>query len=126
DHVVLGRPAHGPGAWLVRGAGADPLSLLAWLVAVYVALRLLDSLFSFVHRVGFMAVGTRMAIEIRERLFAHIQRLSLSFHDSARAGDLMLRLMSDVSDLKVLLMEVPQTLAYQAALVVTHAGLMFA
>ena len=126
DHVVLGRPVPGRMAWLAPGAGAGPVSLLGWLVFVFVALRLLDSLFSFVHRVGFMAVGTRMAIEIRERLFAHIQRLSLSFHDSARAGDLMLRLMSDVSDVKVLLIEVPQTLAYQAALVLTHAGLMFA
>ena len=125
DHVVLGRALPKSLGGLSRWAHGDPLTLLLALALAYLGLRLLDSLFTYVHRVGLMVVAQKMATEIRERLFAKLQRLSLSFHGSTRAGDLVLRLLSDVSDIKIVLIEVPQTAALQAALLVTHATLMF-
>jgi len=125
DHVVLGRTLPASVSWLSRWAHGDALALLLVFALAYLVLRLLDSLLTFVHRVGFMVVAQKMATEIRERLFAKLQRLSLSFHGSTRAGDLVLRLLSDVSDIKIVLIEVPQTAALQASLLVTHATLMF-
>jgi ATP-binding cassette subfamily B protein len=125
DHVVLGRALPTQLSWLSRWAHGEPLLLLLALSAGYLGLRLLDSLFTYVHRVGLMVVAQKMATEIRERLFAKLQRLSLSFHGGTRAGDLVLRLLSDVSDIKIVLIEVPQTAALQAALLATHATLMF-
>jgi len=125
DHVVLGRALPARLGWLSRWAHGDPMMLLSVLALGYLGLRLLDSLFTYVHRVGLMVVAQRMATEIRERLFAKLQRLSLSFHGGTRAGDLVLRLLSDVSDIKIVLIEVPQTAALQASLLVTHAALMF-
>ena len=125
DHVVLGRALPARLGGLSRWAHGDPLTLLLALSAAYLGLRLLDSLFTYVHRVGLMVVAQKMATEIRERLFAKLQRLSLSFHGGTRTGDLVLRLLSDVSDIKIVLIEVPQTAALQAALLVTHATLMF-
>jgi ATP-binding cassette subfamily B protein len=124
DHVVLAHPLPAGAGWLSRWAHGDALALLLVLSLAYLALRLLDSLFTFVHRVGFMVVAQKMATAIRERLFATLQRLSLSFHGSTRAGDLVLRLLSDVSDIKVVLVEVPQTVALHALLLVTHVTLM--
>jgi ATP-binding cassette subfamily B protein len=125
DHVVLHRALPAQLGWLSRWADGDPLTLLLVLSAGYLGLRLLDSLFTYVHRVGLMVVAQKLATEIRERLFAKLQRLSLSFHGGTRAGDLVLRLLSDVSDIKIVLIEVPQTAALQAGLLVTHATLMF-
>jgi len=125
DHVVLGRALPVRLGWLSRWAHGEPLTLLLVFALSYLGLRLLDSLLTYVHRVGLMVVAQRMATEIRERLFAKLQRLSLSFHGSTRAGDLVLRLLSDVSDIKIVLIEVPQTAALQASLLVTHATLMF-
>jgi ABC-type multidrug transport system fused ATPase/permease subunit len=67
-----------------------------------------------------------MVTDIRERLFAHVQRLSLAFHDSARSGDLVYRLTSDLHDLKILLVEVPQQLAHRLFTIVSHVGVMVA
>jgi ATP-binding cassette subfamily B protein len=125
DHVVLGRPLPARLDGLTRWAHGDPRTLLLALSIGYLALRLLDSLFTYVHRVGLMLVAQKLATEIREQVFTRLQRLSLSFHDRARGGDLVLRVMSDVSDIKIVLIEVPQTLALQAMLLVSHATLMF-
>jgi len=125
DHVVLHRALPAPLGWLSRWADGDPLTLLLVFSAGYLGLRLLDSLFTYVHRVGLMVVAQKLATEIRERLFAKLQRLSLSFHGGTRAGDLVLRLLSDVSDIKIVLIEVPQTAALQVGLLATHATLMF-
>jgi ATP-binding cassette subfamily B protein len=125
DHVVLGRALPARVGWLSRWAHGDPVTLLLILALAYLGLRLLDSLLTYVHRVGLMLVAQKMATEIRERLFAKLQRLSLSFHGSTRAGDLVLRLLSDISDIKIVLIEVPQTAALQASLLVTHVTLMF-
>ena len=125
DHVVLGRALPARVSWLSRWANGDPLTLLLVFAFAYLGVRLLDSLFTYIHRVGLMVVAQKMATEIRERLFDKLQRLSLSFHGSTRAGDLVLRLLSDISDIKIVLIEVPQTAALQASLLVTHATLMF-
>jgi ATP-binding cassette subfamily B protein len=50
--------------------------------------------------VGFAKVGTRVLTKIRNKLYRHIQVLSLSFHSKARSGDLVLRVMADVGVLK--------------------------
>jgi ATP-binding cassette, subfamily B, bacterial len=42
-------------------------------------------------------VGRRFAHDLRGRLFAHLQRLSLRFHDTRPTGDTITRLTSDVS-----------------------------
>jgi ABC-type multidrug transport system fused ATPase/permease subunit len=125
DHVVLRRALPAVLQGLGRAAHGDPLMLLLAFSLGYLGLRLVDSLLQYVHRVGFLVVAQEMATEIREQLFARLQRLSLSFHGATRTGDLVLRVMSDVNDIKVVLIEVPQTLALQAGLLVTHATLMF-
>jgi ATP-binding cassette subfamily B protein len=125
DHVVLGRPLPARLGPLAHWANGDPRALLLELSLGYLALRLLDSLFTYIHRVGLMLIAQQMATAIRDRVFARLQRLSLSFHGRSRGGDLVLRVMGDVSDIKIVLIEVPQTLALQAALLVSHATLMF-
>jgi len=64
---------------------------------VIAALRALSQYYSIV---GFAKVGTRVLTKIRNKLFRHIQVLSLSFHSKARSGDLVLRVMADVGVLK--------------------------
>ncbi|HKN35652.1 MAG TPA: ABC transporter ATP-binding protein [Terriglobales bacterium] len=48
----------------------------------------------FVHTMG--SVGQHVIFAIRRDLFAHMQRLSLRFHDRQRTGDLITRLTSDI------------------------------
>src|SRR5207249_4327395 len=46
------------------------------------------------------SVGYRMVYALRRELFAHLQRLSLSFHTRARSGDLLTRIAGDTNTLK--------------------------
>jgi ATP-binding cassette, subfamily B, bacterial len=41
-------------------------------------------------------IGQRFVLALRQNLFAHLQRLSLRFHDRQRTGDLITRLTSDI------------------------------
>ena len=45
-------------------------------------------------------VGQRFVFELRRDLFAHMQRLSLRFHDAQKTGDLTSRLTSDIQSIQ--------------------------
>ncbi len=50
--------------------------------------------------VVFTLIGNSIISDLRSRLYAHLQTLSLNFHSRTRAGDLTVRLTSDVNMLK--------------------------
>jgi ATP-binding cassette subfamily B protein len=98
--------------------------ILTALVLAFILCRVFDSIFSYLHRVGMLSIGEMLVTDIREHVFAHLQRLSLSFHESARSGDLVYRLTADIHDIKTLLVQVPQQFAYRLMMILSHVGLM--
>ncbi|MCP2262623.1 ABC-type multidrug transport system, ATPase and permease component [Streptoalloteichus tenebrarius] len=78
---------------------------LAWAVAGY----LLSSAASAGLTYSFMAlsgrIGQDVLLELRQRLFHQVQRLSLSFHESYTSGKVISRLTSDLQALSTLLEE---------------------
>ena len=73
------------------------LALAALALVVITTLR---AAADYLNTVGFARIGAYVTGQIRNDLYAHIQRLSLSFHNGARSGDLVIRLMSDVNMLR--------------------------
>src|SRR3989449_6470608 len=69
------------------------LALSALAVIVFAGLR---ALAAYYNTVGFALVGNRVLTAVRNALYGHLQRLSLSFHTGARSGDLIVRVTSDV------------------------------
>lgn len=61
-------------------------------------------------------VGRRFAFALRRDIFAHLQRLSLRFHDSHRTGDLTARLTSDVQNIQDVVASAVVTFATNAIL----------
>ncbi len=116
DYVILQKPLPEKAAFLNRWFGDDPGLLLGALVLSFIGIQVLDSLVSYLHKVGMLSAGEKIVTDIRERIFAHLQRLSLSFHESARSGDLVYRLTSDVTDLR--------TILYRIVMIFSHVGLM--
>ncbi len=125
DYVILKHPLPPEAAFVTRWVGAEPLTLLLAFALTYALLHLLDSFISFWHKVGMLMVGVRMKNEIRERIFGHLLRLSLSFHGRARGGDLAYRLTSDVQRLPALLLHLPQNFFYRLFVVGSHISLMW-
>jgi subfamily B ATP-binding cassette protein MsbA len=76
---------------------ADIYSLLWTLAAVLVGVAFAEALAIFVRGYATVRTSTSVAFDIRQDLWAHLQRLSLSFHQSRPTGTLLSRLMSDIS-----------------------------
>jgi len=56
---------------------------------------IMGGLASMAHGVMMVGVGQRMIADIRSELFAHIQSLSMAYHDQHKVGDLMSRVTND-------------------------------
>ena len=100
DHVILGKPLPRFLGFLpgILSDGGTPLLVAAAGSMVVIALgeALCASFQIFISS----SVGYRVVYALRWELFAHLQRLSLSFHNRAMSGDLMSRIAGDTNDLK--------------------------
>jgi ATP-binding cassette subfamily B protein len=97
DSVLADRPLP---AWLAAltasvAAGESKLLLLGCLCAGVVGLRLLAGVLNMFSVNVLVSVGLRMVFHLRCRLFDHVQRLSLAFHDVTPVGDSLYRVTWD-------------------------------
>ncbi len=74
-------------------------SPLAWAIGGYAATAVAASLLRAAFVVLSGRIGQDALLEVRRRVFAHAQRLSLDFHESYTSGRLISRLTSDVDSL---------------------------
>jgi ABC-type multidrug transport system fused ATPase/permease subunit len=72
------------------------LTTLYWLVAAFVGAGILAFFASYATTYTTGWTGERMLADLRIRLFAHLQRLSLGFYERNRAGVIVSRLTNDV------------------------------
>jgi subfamily B ATP-binding cassette protein MsbA len=66
------------------------------LALTIIALVVVSSLLRYIQFVLVAYVGNRIMMELRQRLFAHLQRLPVAFFDRTRSGDLTSHLSNDV------------------------------
>ena len=99
DHVILARPLPPNLSFLdrIRVAGPDLLVVAA---AAIVVIALVGGMFSYFEVFITKAIGYRMVYALRREVFSHLQRLSLSFHNRARSGDLLTTFGKDTATLK--------------------------
>ena len=104
----------------------DPMKLLALAAVAVVVITGLRALAAFWQTIGFAKIGTRVLRKVREQVFRHVQYLSLSFHTSARTGDLVMRVINDVGMLQDVAVTALLPLVAKTLVVVGMAALMFA
>ena len=76
--------------------GGPDLSVLIPLVAVLVAIPIVNGVLNIAQTYLTETVGNRVLQELRDRLFAHLERLSLAFYTATRSGEVQSRLANDV------------------------------
>jgi ATP-binding cassette, subfamily B, bacterial len=76
--------------------GGPNVSLLVWLVAALIAIPILTGLLNIVQTYYTNWVGNRVLRDLRDRLFGHLERLSLAFFTATRTGEVQSRLANDV------------------------------
>ncbi len=65
-----------------------------------IAIALLDAVSTYAEKYLTTKVAQWVTYDLRRTLYAHMQRLSLAFHDQKRTGDLISRVTSDVDDIQ--------------------------
>jgi ATP-binding cassette subfamily B protein len=82
------------------GIADEDAAVVAWAVAGLVGVAAARGLFSFLQ--GFLAerASQGVAFDLRNAVFAHIQRLSFAYYDKVETGQLLTRLTSDVEQVR--------------------------
>jgi ATP-binding cassette, subfamily B, bacterial len=80
-----------------RPVDSSFITLAALALVILIGLR---ACASYLSTVGFALVGNRVLTEVRGDVYRHLQLLSLGFHNRARGGDLVLRVIGDIGMLK--------------------------
>ncbi|GGF38467.1 ABC transporter permease [Aliidongia dinghuensis] len=106
DNALSGQPiAAGPLTWLAPGiAGWSASGLVAAAVTALVVIYLLSGGLTVVYNAMAIWLGQRMVSDLRARLYAHLQRLSLAYHSRQRVGDLMMRVTADSYAVQTMIM----------------------
>jgi ATP-binding cassette subfamily B protein len=97
---VLGVRPRGRSPALSFVVGLDATTVIAISAVSIIVIAGARALADYASTLGFARVANRVLAEVRGDLYRHLQGLSLSFHNKARCGDLLLRLMNDVNQLR--------------------------
>lgn len=92
----------------------DPAALLRWSVAIAVA-GVVAALFTGMRRWYAFRESRRTEAVLRDRIYAHIQRLHIGYHDRTAAGELMSRANSDLLRIQNAVVLIPLTISNAAA-----------
>src|SRR3569833_1271875 len=101
DEVLRSKGSH---AWIMQRIlsviGADKLATLKLACALVIAIAILDAVCSYTEKYLTTSVGQWVTYDLRRTIYAHMQKLSLSFHDEKRTGDLITRVTDDIDNIQ--------------------------
>ena len=106
DNALGGKPVEfGPLLWLLPGIQAwSADQLVGAAVGALVVIYLLSDALTVLYNGMAIWLGQRMVTDLRGRLYAHLQRLSLAYHSRQRVGDLMMRVTADSYAVQTMIM----------------------
>ena len=97
DTVLRAKPLP---QWLERAIasmlGTNALGVLEFAVAMVLLIAVVGGVGSYAEKQSVTTLGQRVTHELRCRIYTHAQRLSMSFHDKKRTGDIISTATADV------------------------------
>jgi ATP-binding cassette subfamily B protein len=93
-----------------EGLVAGSMSVIYWMVALYVGVNVATWGLSYAQTFGMGWVGQSVILDIRNALFGHLQSLSLKFYSEQKAGWIISRLTNDIENFNNLLNDGVQNL----------------
>jgi ABC-type multidrug transport system fused ATPase/permease subunit len=107
------------------GIRAGDLTFLGWVVVAFLVAGLLNWAATVLQAYYTGWVGERVLTDLRQRLFSHLQRLSLGYYERNRAGVVISRLTNDVEALDRLVTEGVQSLLQNTLTLFGSAIILF-
>jgi ATP-binding cassette, subfamily B, bacterial len=125
DNILLGKPLP-PYLSFAGGllGGGEVLALAVFSLGILL-IALLVAVFAYLQVYITSRIGNELVYTLRRSLFSHMQRLSLSFHNRTRSGELMTKIVSDTNTLKDVFAESALVLTSQALTFVGMFAIMF-
>jgi len=108
-------------AAMVSFIGTDKFSILNFAVLAVIIIAVFGAISSYVEKYLTTSVGQWVMHDLRRVLYSHIQRLSLSYHDQKRTGDLISRCTTDIDAVQSL---ISQVMLGMLVNILTLAGMM--
>lgn len=99
DRVVVDSPAGGASG-LAFIDQLEPMTLLTYAAIATVLIVSARGVGVYFSTVAFALVGNKVLTNVRQDLYRHLQRLSLTFHNKTRTGELTVRIIGDIGMLK--------------------------
>jgi len=126
DCVLTHKPTRVPwiGQWLSH-ASMNPMHIVYGACAATLLIATSTGIFTYLFTRTMGTIGQRFVFSLRCKLFAHMQRLSLQFHDRQRTGDLVTRLTSDINAIQDLIAHGSILFGSNAFLLLAMVSLMF-
>jgi ATP-binding cassette, subfamily B, bacterial len=94
-----------------RGIEADDMAALRfWAIGIAIA-AVIVGLFTGMRRYLAFREARWIETDLRERLFAHLQRLHFAYHDRAQTGELMSRANTDLQQIQFFVVMIPLTIS---------------
>ncbi len=105
--------------------GMSTMTLLSVCAIALVLIVSARALSTYLNRVGFALAGNRLLTECRGELFAHLQRLSLSYHSRKKTGEVVTRITGDIGRLKEIAVTAALPLMVHLVMLISMLAVMF-
>jgi ABC-type multidrug transport system fused ATPase/permease subunit len=110
---------------LDEGIASQNFSTLVWIVVLFGVAGILSLLTSSAQTYFTGWTGERILADLRNRLFKHLQRLSLGYYERNRAGVIISRLTNDVEALDQLVTDGVTTLVQSTLILIGSSVILF-
>ena len=100
DHILLEKPLPGGLLWLQPVLQSGKTSAVVIVSSGIFGIAILSSVFAYGQQFLTSYLGQRLVYSLRCELFAHLQQLSLSFHNRARTGELLAKVTGETEAFK--------------------------
>ena len=126
---VLGQKHIKSHGWLdsviERVAGHGALHVLEFACVAVLAIAVLDAICTYGDKYVTTSVGQWVTHDLRSRLYAQVQRLSLTYHDQNQTGDLISRVTTDIDAVQTFIVSGMLTMLVDIITVLGMIGIMF-
>ncbi|MBW4468327.1 MAG: ABC transporter ATP-binding protein/permease [Pegethrix bostrychoides GSE-TBD4-15B] len=124
DHILL--PGVDQPAFTLPLLGiVSPILLLTLLTLGSIGLAILRGAAAYSSTAGMAVAASHVMAEVRSDLYSHLQRLSMSFHNQAKTGDLIARVTQDITRLREVTVMALLPLLASSLTLVGMVGVMF-
>jgi subfamily B ATP-binding cassette protein MsbA len=126
DNVIAHKASHGwLFAFIKRTVGTEPMQILMFACIAVLVIAVLDACCSYWEKYTTTTVGQWVTHDLRRTLYAQVQRLSLSYHDTSKTGDLISRVTTDIDSIQSFIVSGLLSILVDIATIVGMIGVLF-